>query len=54
MAVFIKSSPVLTGQSAVNFDREADRNKSLKTPKLSDADIERLERIIEKSRKFKF
>mgnify|MGYP003289806619 CR=1 FL=1 len=54
MATFIKSSPVLYGQSAINFDREADKNKSLETPTLSEEENEILMQVLEKSKNFKF
>ena len=40
MATFIKSSPILYGKSAERFNREADKNKSLETPTLSEEENE--------------
>ena len=54
MATFFKSSPILYGKSAERFDREADKNKSLETPTLSDEENEILMQIFERSKNFKF
>lgn len=54
MATFFKSSPILYGKSAERFDREADKNKSLQTPTLSEEENEELMRFLEKSKNFKF
>jgi hypothetical protein len=54
MATFFKSSPVLYGKSAERFDREADKNKSLQTPTLSEEENEIFMQIFERSRNFKF
>ena len=54
MATFIKSSPILYGKSAERFNREADKNKSLETPTLSEEENEILMQILEKSKNFKF
>lgn len=54
MAISIKSIPVLTGQTAADFVAEADKNKNLKTPALTDKAIERLKSVFEKSKAFVF
>ena len=54
MAMSIKSIPVLTGQTAINFVAEADNNKSLATPMLSEKATQRLRKVLEKSKTFTF
>ena len=54
MAMSIKSIPVLTGQTAINFVAEADNNKSLATPMLSEKAAQRLRKVLEKSKTFTF
>lgn len=54
MAISIKSIPVLTGQAAANFVAEADNNKNQATPALSAKAIERLQKVLEKSKSFTF
>ena len=46
MATFFKSSPILYGKSAERFDREADKNKSLQTPTLSEEEKQIFEKQI--------
>ena len=50
----IKPIPVLTGQAAANFVAEADNNKNQDTPALSAKTIERLKKVLEKSKSFTF
>ena len=54
MAISIKSIPVLTGQAAADFVAEADNNKNQATPALSAKAIERLQKVLEKSKNFTF
>lgn len=54
MATFFKSSPILYGKSAERFDREADKNKSLETPTLSEEENEEFLKFLERSQNFKF
>ena len=54
MAMSIKSIPVVTGQTAVNFVAEADNNKKQATPTLSAKASERLKKVLEKSKAFTF
>ena len=54
MAISIKSIPVLTGQAAADFVAEADNNKNQATPALSAKVIERLQKVLEKSKSFTF
>lgn len=54
MAVSIKSIPVLSGQTAINFVAEADSNKNQATPVLSEKAALRLRTVLEKSKAFKF
>lgn len=54
MATFFKSSPILYGKSAERFDREADKNKSLETPTLSEEENKIFMQIFERSKNFKF
>lgn len=54
MAISIKSIPVLTGQAATNFVTEADTNKDHATPVLSAKAIERLKKVLDKSKNFTF
>jgi len=54
MAISIKSLPVLTGKTAVDFVAEADRNKNQATPALSAKAAERLKKVLEKSKAFTF
>lgn len=48
----INSSPVLTGESAIAFLEEAERNGKLPTPRLSAEQEERLREYERKSREF--
>lgn len=48
----INSSPELTGESAIAFFEEAERNSNLPTPKLSQEQEERLNEMDKKSREF--
>ncbi|MDE6264819.1 MAG: hypothetical protein K2M11_06695 [Paramuribaculum sp.] len=52
MAMTIKSSPVLTGESAQIFLEEAERNNSQPTPRLSHEREEQLRELDRKSREF--
>ena len=47
MAISIKSTPVLTGKTAVKFNEEADNNKNQATPTLSEKAAERLKKVLE-------
>ncbi len=50
----INSSPVLTGESALAFVEEAERNAKLPTPSLSDERENKIEEFLRKSREFIF
>lgn len=52
MAMSINSSPILTGDSAIAFVEEAERNGKLPTPRLSQKREEELNEIDRKSREF--
>lgn len=52
MAMTINSSPVLTGESALAFVEEAERNAKWPTPQLSEEREARLREIERKSREF--
>ncbi len=54
MAMTINSSPVLTGESALVFVEEAERNAKLPTPSLSDERENQIEEFLRKSREFIF
>lgn len=53
MALSIKSIPVLGGQSAIDFVREAEANAKLPTPRLTPQEENELHKFMEKSRNFK-
>lgn len=50
----IKTIPVLTGQSAVDFVSAADANNQKQTPKLTHQEAARIKSVIEKSKSFSF
>lgn len=52
MAMTINSSPVLQGESALAFFKEAERNGKLPTPRLSIEQEVKLREIERKSREF--
>lgn len=54
MAITIKNIPVLEGVTAEEFVRSAERNAGLPTPQLSVAAKARLQKVLEKSRSFRF
>ncbi len=54
MAITIKNIPVLEGVTAEDFVRSADKNATKVTPRLSVATKERLQKVLEKSRSFRF
>lgn len=54
MAITIKSIPVLEGATAEDFVRSADKNVSKATPRLSVTAKKRLQKVLEKSRSFRF
>ena len=54
MATTIKNIPVLEGTTAEDFVRHAEENATKATPRLSAAAKKRLQKILEKSRSFRF
>lgn len=54
MAITIKNIPVLDGATAEDFVRSADKNVAKATPRLSVAAKKRLQKVLEKSRSFRF
>ena len=54
MAITIKNIPVLEGTTAEDFVRSADKNAAKATPRLSVAAKKRLQKVLEKSRSFRF
>ena len=52
MAMTINSSPVLTGESAVAFVEEAEKNAKLPTPKLSPERELELKEVERRSKEF--
>lgn len=52
MAMPINSSPILTGESARAFIEEAERNRQLPTPRLTEEEEEQLREFERKSREF--
>lgn len=54
MAITIKNIPVLEGTTAEEFVRSADENAVKATPRLSDSAKKRLQKVLEKSRSFRF
>lgn len=54
MAITIKNIPVLEGATAEDFVRSADKNATKATPRLSASAKKRLQKVLEKSRSFRF
>ena len=54
MAITIKNIPVLEGTTAEDFVRSADANAAKVTPRLSVSAKKRLQKVLEKSRSFRF
>ena len=54
MAITIKNSPVLEGATAEDFVLNADENALKATPRLSASANKRLQKVLEKSRSFRF
>ncbi|WP_418707828.1 hypothetical protein [Bacteroides sp.] len=54
MAITIKNIPVLEGATAEDFVRSAEKNAVKVTPRLSVATKKRLQKVLEKSRSFRF
>jgi hypothetical protein len=54
MAITIKSVPVLEGTTAEEFVRKAEKNALRRTPSLSKSSAKRLNKVLEKSKNFKF
>ena len=54
MAISIKTIPVLMGETADRFVREADSNSENKRPELSEAMELAISNMLESSRNFKF
>lgn len=54
MAMSIKTIPVLTGQSAVDFVSAADANSQKQTPRLTSQEAARIKDVMEKSKSFSF
>ena len=54
MAISIKTIPVLLGETADRFVREADSNSENKCPELSEAMELAISNMLESSRNFKF
>lgn len=54
MAITIKNIPVLEGVTAEDFVLNADENALKATPRLSASANKRLQKVLEKSRSFRF
>ncbi len=54
MAITIKNIPVLEGATAEDFVRSANKNATKVTPRLSTTAKKRLQKVLEKSRSFRF
>lgn len=54
MAITIKNIPVLEGTTAEDFVRSAEKNAVKVTPRLSVTAKKRLQKVLEKSRSFRF
>ena len=54
MAITIKNIPVLEGTTAEDFIRSAEENATKATPHLSASAKKRLQKVLEKSRSFRF
>ncbi len=54
MAITIKNIPVLEGATAKEFVRRADENAVKATPRLSASAKKRLQKVLDKSRSFRF
>lgn len=54
MAITIKNIPVLEGATAEDFVRSADKNAAKATPRLSATAKKRLQKVLAKSRSFRF
>lgn len=54
VAITIKNIPVLEGATADDFVRSAEKNAEKETPRLSEEEMERLRKLLEKSRSFRF
>ncbi len=54
MAITIKNIPVLEGTTAEDFVRSADKNATKATPRLSASAKKQLQKVLEKSRSFRF
>lgn len=54
MAITIKNIPVLEGATAEDFVLNADENALKATPRLSASANKRLQKVLEKSRSFRF
>ena len=54
MAITIKNIPVLEGATAEEFVRSADKHAAKETPRLSASAKKRLQKVLEKSRLFRF
>lgn len=54
MAITIKNIPVLEGATAEEFVCRADKNATKKTPQLSLEAKKRLQKVLAKSRSFRF
>ena len=54
MAITIKNIPVLEGATAEDFVRSAEKNAVKVTPQLSVTAKKRLQKVLEKSRSFRF
>ena len=54
MAITIKNIPILEGATAEDFVRSAEKNAVKVTPRLYVAAKKRLQKVLEKSRSFRF
>lgn len=54
MALTIKSIPVLTGKSALEFDKRADEKAQLATPQLTEEQKLLVDMVMAKSKAFKW
>ncbi len=54
MATPIRFCPVLEGETAEEFIREAEKNSQIPTRHLTEEEVRELDEIMERSRNFKF
>ena len=54
MATPIKTIPILTGQQAIDFEKEAELNANKPHPYLSEEEKEEIKVLMERSKEYKF